>query len=92
MVVRTDAVAHPGTMVIESSHTAITNGTVLRADGPSNEAGGTEDRRSESCATALLRQLQDGAHPLVVGRLNDAWIAAPQPPKAPPQHGTAEGE
>lgn len=74
-------------MVIKFSDTSITNGAVLWSDRSSEQTRATKSPtgRIKVIPLASLRQLHDGAEPLLLGDDDDARIWSPAFPKVVPE-------
>ena len=63
VVPEADAVAHPGTVVVEARHAAVAHGAVLGAEGAADQARVAEDARVKALP---LGQLDDGPELLLL--------------------------
>ena len=72
-----DTVAHPGTVMVEGSNTAVTPRTVLRPQRFTLQTSPAELGRLEVLLLVLLHQLHHPPHLLCLARLDKAWVLAP---------------
>ena len=70
VVLLTDTVAHPGTVMVELGDASITNRAMLRPDWPAHETGAAEDHGIKA---VILRQLNESSVFHLLASTNDPW-------------------
>ena len=70
VVLLTDTVAHPGTVMVELGDASITNRAVLRPDWPAHETGAAEDHGIKA---VTLRQLDESSVFHLLAGADDPW-------------------